>query len=192
MLNRTMVAVAGVALVAGMSHASNFTGGWAASNWSTSTSVTGTASVTQQDSSSIDLNYNMTTSWWGVQALGTGSLVSPITGTVSFDINWTASGIPPKAWVLLQVFADGPGGRTTQTIANPYYSFWSGSFNGSATLNVVAGQTFGVMAGGWATDDQSWNFSGDVHLSNLVVAPAPGAIAMAGAGVLTALRRKRR
>jgi hypothetical protein len=134
---------------------SGFTGGYEPQHWTAagpgSTSITPSSGAT----TSVTLGYNFDPS-----DLGTNSWTYAVTavddGMASFD--WNYSGFHSFYYVTagLQIFADGPSGRVTQTLVSAGPAFCgacdppSGGFNysGTASIEVHQGFAFGVIASG--------------------------------------------
>lgn len=193
MSRRSMTITAVVSLVAStasFAHAVDFTGALAPDQWSVITSHSGITSVTQDSIDTLKCSYNFDGSadpaitgvqaWFGV--------IADRTGTITFNYQFDGFHSWIGGFAELWVYSEAPGELATQVV--PFVPV-SGPFgmSGVASLNIVEGYKWGVIAGG-RHFDSLYAFNGAVTISNLV--PAPGTGVLGAAGMLMTARRRRR
>ena len=120
-----------------------------------SVSGPGTTSVEKGDKGSRVLKYHYDVPSFESQQ--TFEMAKESESTGSLGLEWSIDGFHGwfQDWVEIQAFADGPGGRTVQTlVATPHAEFVPGEtdgpfhFAGTATVSVTAGYDFGFIVKG--------------------------------------------
>jgi hypothetical protein len=115
----------------------------------------GTTGVAKGDDGSRILSYSFDVP--GPEPLSTWTMAKEADETGSLDLEWSIDGFHGffLDWIEIYVFADGPGGTTTQTlVATPHAEGVPGEidgpfhFDGTATVSVTAGYEFGFIIRG--------------------------------------------
>jgi hypothetical protein len=115
----------------------------------------GTTSVEKGDRGSRILQYAYDIPSWEPEQAWEMAKTPEETGPL--DLEWSIDGFHGwfLDWVEIYAFADGPGGRTVQTlVATPHGEFVSGEidgpfqFEGRATVQTTAGYPFGFIVKG--------------------------------------------
>jgi hypothetical protein len=136
-----------------------FAGPYVMENWSSSGIAGGSTSITPPSgptsSAQFSYNVNLGNPGGGVSfRTATFSTTAAQTGPLSFTYDYSGYHAFFRTNATFQVFADGPSGTTTDTIFSGPAS-GGFDFQGSHTINVTAGFTFGFIVGGSNFDSDS-------------------------------------
>jgi hypothetical protein len=159
----------------------DFSGAYAASNWTASGDLTPTVTASN-GTSTLDFNYSVP----GLSAYSyaaqtwTYAVTAAGTGPVTFNYSFTFNNGYSQAQAFFQVVSN--GATTT------FYNSYSGptTISGTGTVTAVSGTPLQFQIGG-DNYDSSTTFTGDLTLTNFVApaaAPEPSQYAGLGLGVL--------
>jgi hypothetical protein len=187
--NRLTFAAALVASFAGLASA-DFSGAYAAGNWSMESNSWGSPSVSQSNSSTLDLHYDFngnTDAYYTTLYTDFGAVA---TESATYTMDYSLHGF--HSWYLsyaqMWTFVDDANGRSWTQVFNR--NDVAGGFDqfGSLSIQTNAGYKWGVTFGGGHYDGSNL-LQGTATLSNFV--PAPGPAALLGLGALASVRRRR-
>ncbi len=147
----------------------DLSGAYEAQNWSSTGIRDGTTSVTPSsgftDTIAFGYDVDLGNPGNGVSfRTTTFSVVADRTGTVTFDYDYSGFHAFVNTNVYFEVFAETSSGTTSMVIVNEPNS-GGFAYNGSITIDVEAGMSFGIVVGGGNFDSNSV-INGTVTLSN--------------------------
>lgn len=147
----------------------DLSGAYEAQNWSSTGIQDGTTSITPNSGSTDTIAFgydvNLGNPGPGITfRTSTFSVVADRTGTVTFDYDYTGFHAFSSTHVYFEVFAETSSG-TNSIIVVDEPNGGGFTYNGSISIDVEAGMSFGVIAGGGNFDSNS-QINGTVTLSN--------------------------